>query len=239
MKVKFLGTSYGAPSKGRHCQSILIETASGDAYLVDAGAPVIDILVNSGYDMKKIKAIFITHMHGDHINGLFDIQYLADVYGMKSKVVLPEQRGIDFMNQYIFLQFGHRNNHAISYELIQKGAFYGDGNLSVEAIPSMHAEVAYGFMLEADNAKIYITGDLSPTLEDFPDILYHESVDLLVTECAHFEAKVLINKIQQSLAKKAALVHIFPPAKYQEFEQLSEDVSFQILLPGDGDEYII
>lgn len=33
MKIKFLGTSFGAPSKGRHQQSILIEDKVGNAYL--------------------------------------------------------------------------------------------------------------------------------------------------------------------------------------------------------------
>ena len=55
MKIRFLGTSFGAPAVGRHQQSILLETESGNAYLVDAGAPVLDILVNTGYDLKKSK----------------------------------------------------------------------------------------------------------------------------------------------------------------------------------------
>ena len=70
MKIHFLGTSYGAPTAERHCQSILIETTDDSAYLVDVGAPVIDILVKQGYDLAKIKGIFITHRHGDHMNGL-------------------------------------------------------------------------------------------------------------------------------------------------------------------------
>ncbi len=46
MKIKFLGTSYGAPSIGRRQQSILIETDDKNAYLIDTGAPVTDVLVN-------------------------------------------------------------------------------------------------------------------------------------------------------------------------------------------------
>jgi len=45
MKIKFLGTSFGAPSKGRHQQSILLETDSGNSYLFDAGAPVLDVIL--------------------------------------------------------------------------------------------------------------------------------------------------------------------------------------------------
>ena len=77
MKIRFLGTSYGAPAPGRHQQNLLLETESGRDYLVDAGAPVLDILAGEGYDFSRLKAIFITHLHGDHMNGLADILNLA------------------------------------------------------------------------------------------------------------------------------------------------------------------
>ena len=47
----------------------LIETAKG-GYIIDAGAPVMDCLLRRGFEPEKLKAVFITHMHGDHVNGL-------------------------------------------------------------------------------------------------------------------------------------------------------------------------
>ena len=52
MKIKFLGTSYGAPSKDRHQQSFLIEE-NEDLYIFDTGAPVLDILIKCGYNLRK------------------------------------------------------------------------------------------------------------------------------------------------------------------------------------------
>ncbi|MBQ4607246.1 MAG: MBL fold metallo-hydrolase, partial [Clostridia bacterium] len=71
----------------------LLEADSGEAYLVDAGAPVLDILVNAGYDLTKLKAVFITHLHGDHMNGLHDIINLAAYYNIRCTIWLSEQRG--------------------------------------------------------------------------------------------------------------------------------------------------
>ena len=76
MNIRFLGTGFGAPYKNRHQQSILIEVGE-NAYLFDAGAPVTDILSFSQYDMSRIKTVFISHLHGDHMNGLNDMINLA------------------------------------------------------------------------------------------------------------------------------------------------------------------
>ena len=85
MKIKFLGTSYGAPSKDRHQQSFLIEE-NEDLYIFDTGAPVLDILIKCGYDLSKIRAVFISHIHGDHLNGIFDMLNLSDYFNMNFTV---------------------------------------------------------------------------------------------------------------------------------------------------------
>ena len=61
INIRFLGTSFGAPTIGRHQQSILAEMDNGDAYLIDAGAPILDILVNDGYDLTKIRGNYSGH----------------------------------------------------------------------------------------------------------------------------------------------------------------------------------
>ena len=64
MKITFLGTSHGVPSEERYCQSMLLEIGE-NAYLIDAGAPVMNILLRRHFDLNRLKAIFLTHMHGD------------------------------------------------------------------------------------------------------------------------------------------------------------------------------
>ena len=237
MKFHFLGTSYGAPTAERHCQSILIETTDDSAYLVDAGAPVIDILVRQGYDLSKIKGIFITHRHGDHMNGLFDIQYLAGVYGMRCKVYVPEQRIIDFMQEYFTMQFGDMKNELITYEVIKEGLCCIDGGLKVMAFRTAHLEASYGFIIEQEGIKVCITGDLSASLEDFPQDLRNENISLLVTECAHFDVDIIMEKIKESNIRKVAFLHVFPTIKYEYIKKQATDSTIEILLPKDGDFY--
>ena len=64
MKITFLGSSCGVPQSDRYCSSAMIEC--GDRlYLLDAGAPVTDLLTRRGIDFARIKGVFITHMHED------------------------------------------------------------------------------------------------------------------------------------------------------------------------------
>lgn len=240
MKIRFLGTSFGAPAVGRHQQSILLEADNGDAYLVDAGAPVLDILVNAGYDLTKIKAVFITHLHGDHMNGLHDIINLAAYYNIRCTVWLSEQRGIDAFTVYTDMQAPNGNGGRTPFRLIGEGDFYDDGVLRVKSVQTDHmAGPCYGFLLEADGAKVYITGDLHPSLRDFPVFLYKESTDLLVTECAHFSPESLYDTLRNARTKAVAVVHVMPDAKYVGLQAGAADMPMEVLFPADGDCYTI
>lgn len=243
MKIKFLGTSYGAPSIGRRQQSILIETDDKNAYLIDAGAPVTDVLVNECYDISKIKSVFITHLHGDHMNGLHDLINLAEFLNARFTVFLSEQRGIDAFETYTLMQLGGKKGERVSFELFGEGAFYDDGSVKVSALPNDHMKASgrpsYGFLVEADGARVYITGDLHPTLEDFPDFLCREHTDMIVTECAHFSAAEIVGVLNKCSTEKAAFIHVMPPEKYADLCRIESEMRFTPVYPNDNDEIVI
>ena len=61
MKITFLGTSHGVPSPTRYCSATLLEVEDR-AYLIDAGAPVADLLIRRGVPFEKLRAVFTTHI---------------------------------------------------------------------------------------------------------------------------------------------------------------------------------
>lgn len=245
MKIRFLGTSHGVPMPGRHYQSILIDTEKG-GYIIDAGAPVMDILINDEYDLTKIKAIFATHMHGDHINGIPDIICLGTWYytDMNFKLFLPEQRGIDSIREYCsMLMYKKEAPNRISYHLFEEGLVYDDGNVRITSFSTDHmdatSDIAYGFLVESEGKKIYITGDMHRTLKDFRNFLYEEKIDLLITECAHFSHEQLCEKIKHCKTECVAIIHVFPTDKYEKLKFLEKEMPFKMIYPNDGDVYEI
>ena len=119
----------------------------------------------------------------------------------------------------------------------------GDGVLKVTAVHTEHmattTNIAFGFLLEAAGRKLYVTGDLSGSLREFPPAALNEAVDTLVVECAHFPAERLMEKLQDVIAKKVMIVHVFPVDKYDTLKEGLKDAAFEAIYPNDGEEYDI
>lgn len=69
MRITFLGTSAGMPSRERNVASVAV-TIDGRTLLFDCGEATQHQLMKSGVRMGSIDAVFITHLHGDHLFGL-------------------------------------------------------------------------------------------------------------------------------------------------------------------------
>ena len=76
MKLIFLGTSHGIPTESRFCSSAALEV-DGKLYLIDAGAPIVDMLLRCKRHPGAIRAVFCTHHHGDHTDGLLNLTDLC------------------------------------------------------------------------------------------------------------------------------------------------------------------
>ena len=248
MRVKFYGTSHGVPEKGRAGQSIFIEVGES-GYFFDMGAPAMERMRTDGYDVNKVKAVFFTHLDSDHFLGFMSFFCLSVWYfkEMKYKVFYPEERGMNFTKSYVDnMMIGSKYpEDRIFNEVFSEGEIYKDENITVTAVKTLHLGgpcKSYGFLIEAEGKKIYITGDLqyttADTLADFPDVAKGK-LDLLVSEGAHFSSKALMNDLEKCEAEKIAIVHVFPQSKYEEFENEKSRLKGEFLFPIDGDEYII
>lgn len=72
MKIQFIGTGAGIPSRQRNVSSLALKLLDerNEVWLFDCGEATQHLILESTIRPRKITKIFITHMHGDHIFGL-------------------------------------------------------------------------------------------------------------------------------------------------------------------------
>merc|ERR1712178_305582 len=68
--IIFLGSASQYPSPRRALNSIVLRNSTGDNWLFDCGEGTQTRMMESNAKPGKLKKIFISHLHGDHIFGL-------------------------------------------------------------------------------------------------------------------------------------------------------------------------
>jgi ribonuclease Z len=69
LEVVFLGTSSATPTKGRNLPAVAIRR-EGEVVLMDCGEGTQRSFVEYGLGINREMVIVISHLHGDHVNGL-------------------------------------------------------------------------------------------------------------------------------------------------------------------------
>ncbi|MTI15161.1 ribonuclease Z [Sansalvadorimonas verongulae] len=96
MRLTFLGTAAGLPSKDRNVTAlILAKDDSREWCLIDCGEGTQHQLLSSRYTLKNLQAIFITHVHGDHMFGLPGLITSASMQGRTESLVICAPEGVE------------------------------------------------------------------------------------------------------------------------------------------------
>ncbi|MBQ4619778.1 MAG: ribonuclease Z [Clostridia bacterium] len=187
MKITFVGSSHGVPEANRKCQSIMI-TEKGNTYFVDMGTSAIDALRKRNIEIDTVKGIFISHMHGDHTNGLIQFIDLITWYFKTPDpvVCLPDLEAARVIDDWLTVTM-NGNKKEINYKKTENGCVFDDGILKVTAIATEHCPNSYAYLIECADKRVLITGDLRNPNIDFPDA-GDKMIDLVICESAHFAA---------------------------------------------------
>lgn len=241
MKLKFLGTSHGVPAADRYCSSLMVETG-GKTFIIDAGAPLIDLLLRNQKKPSDVSAIFTTHAHGDHVDGLISFCDLASWYykDVSVDIFVTEHALTGAIFNFLSVIHSPPDTSRLRFTRATAGVVYDTPELKVTYLPTKHLPTrpAYSILLEAEGKRVLITGDMSNHLErkDFPSIVAEEHLDLVISEMAHFSVEHLTPYLETCIADRMVITHVFPFHKFAEIEALAGKYPFPIDIAHDGDE---
>ena len=154
MELQFLGTGAGVPAKMRNVSSIALKLLDerNEIWLFDCGEATQQQILNTTIRPGKIKKIFITHLHGDHIFGLPGLLTSRSFQGGEDELTVYGPKGIKrFIDASIAVSYSKLGYPLKVVEFEEDGVLFEDKQFKVEAMKLEHGIPSYGFrMTEAD-----------------------------------------------------------------------------------------
>ncbi len=147
-----LGTSGMMPLPGRFLTSVLVRR-EGDLFLFDSGEGTQVSMKMLNLKWKKISAIFISHMHADHVTGLPGILMLSSQVDRTDPlyVIGPQKLGeyVEASRKILDMYI----NYEIIFIPVETGVVFSGDGFTVQAFPLVHTKPCFGYSLVEERRK--------------------------------------------------------------------------------------
>ena len=150
-----LGTSGSTPTKERGLPAAAV-TYNGKVYLFDCGEGTQMKMLSYAVNISRVEAIFISHVHGDHIIGLAGLVRTMALNNRQKTLTIYVPRGQEkiIKNLIVF------DKAIISYPIEVKGigigtVYKGDG-LEVSSFRLNHQITTYGYLFKENDRKKFL-----------------------------------------------------------------------------------
>lgn len=220
MRITFLGTGSALPDKKRFSSCILVDI-NGDQLLFDCGPGTIQKLTQAGYDVNKIKYLFISHYHFDHMSDYMSLIFMRGVKKLFENVVTLNvygPKGIKELTKTLFEtipQFLYMKEDLgyTKYTKINEMDTLEVNGWKVTCTPAEHPDTI-AYKISAQKTIVY-TSDTEPSDNI---IEFAKDADMLIHECSypeghvkgHTTAEELGQVAKKANVKKLVLNHLYP-----------------------------
>lgn len=202
-RIVLLGTAGGPSAKYARAQPANAVIVDDDIYIVDAGDGIVRQLSLGGYPLAKVRAVFITHLHSDHVTGYGPLLLRAWMSGREETITTVGPAPLETMTKDylrhmrwdIDLRVADEGRQPLADlidandvdidKLDADGLVYADDKVRVTVFAVDHgaAKPAYGYRFDTADRAIVFSGDTRPSknLIDAAkgaDVLVHEVVSV-------------------------------------------------------------
>ena len=162
MKLTFLGTSAGLPTLDRNVTALaLAMDDSREWYLVDCGEGTQHQLLRCRYTLTRLQAIFITHIHGDHMFGLPGLLTTASMQGRTKPLVICAPSGVeDFVRHALACADVKNLPFSLNFIASDQSEFqWSDDTVSVTAHELSHRVPSFAYRFQEQPGPIQLNSD--------------------------------------------------------------------------------
>ena len=146
MDLLFLGTSSGTPTKARNVSGLaLLEDIGKGWYLIDCGEGSQHRLLRTPLSLHDLRAIFITHVHGDHCFGLPGLLASAGMMGRKAALDIIAPQGIEAWVRATLQMSQSWLGYELNFHAVETLDEWRNQNMRVAASPLSHRVPSYGY----------------------------------------------------------------------------------------------
>lgn len=148
IKVTILGNASAKPTAHAH-PSAQVVNINEQLFLVDAGEGVQRQMARLGISPLKLRAVFISHLHGDHLYGLFPLLSTLGLYGRRTPLQIYAPRPFGEMLEG-FLRLCEQNlpyePHWIEVDTTKHQIIFENDTTQIWSIPLRHRVPTAGYL---------------------------------------------------------------------------------------------
>ncbi|XP_046855040.1 zinc phosphodiesterase ELAC protein 2-like isoform X3 [Xenia sp. Carnegie-2017] len=232
-QVVFLGTGSRISSNLRNTSGVLLNLSDETSILMDCGEGTLrQMFYHYGDDvntmLKRIRTVFVSHMHIDHHLGLVNIlRHRKKIMGGSSFVRIIGPETLDLYLRYFEMMCGETFNFRFTqFWWVKRGLGKKEGKQfsrslgfsSISVVPTKHSDYSHGLVLERSGWKIVYSADTRPCKQlidagENATLLIHEATfdDKLLyraKETAHCTVSEAIKCSELMKAEYTILTHI-------------------------------
>lgn len=155
IKVTILGTSGASPTKERNLTSVAL-SYDGNAFLFDCGEGTQMQVLKYGVNSSRIRAIFVSHAHGDHVIGIAGLVRTLALNGRREPLSIYAPRGSEGIIRNLIAFDKAMLTYPINVIGVKPGKVYRGKDFTVSAFRLSHTVSTFGYAFKIDDKRNFI-----------------------------------------------------------------------------------
>ncbi|WP_457607998.1 ribonuclease Z [Nitratifractor sp.] len=151
MELTFLGTSAGIPTRDRNVSALALRPRQSAGWLLfDCGEATQHQVMRSSLSLYRLEKIFITHLHGDHVYGLFGLLASRGMLMAEAPLEIYGPAGLSTLLEKVMDASQLHLPFEIELHEVSGGERLTFPGYRIETVPLSHSIECYGYVYIED-----------------------------------------------------------------------------------------